>query len=252
MLEILDDAIDRGANYRANRILAALRKLFNWCVERGILESNPVWRVKAPTKEIARDRVLSDLELRRIIAACRADMFPFGPFVLLLLATAQRRGELAAMKWSHIDFTRNTWEIPASNAKNGRPNVVPLTPFALSIIGQLPRFPKCDFVFSTTGRTEVSGFSKMRKRISEGSETSGWTLHDLRRTAASGMAMVGVPPHVVEKILNHSSGVISGVALVYNRYGYGSEKREALENWCAHLEALEASDAPLSDDKEEA
>jgi integrase len=249
LLEIMDAAIDRGAGYRANRILCNVRKLFNWCLERGIVETNPAQGIKAPVKEEARDRVLSEDELRRVVTACRNESYPFGPIVLLLLATAQRRGELAEMKWNEINFDNATWEIPSARSKNKRANVVPLTPFALSILETMPRFVNCDYVFTTTRKTPVSGFSKMLKRISEGSETSDWHLHDLRRTAASGMAQVGVAPHVVEKVLNHSSGIISGVAAVYNRYGYVSEKREALENWCNHLEALEASDAPLFDDE---
>lgn len=243
LLEIMDAAIDRGAGCRANRILCNVRKLFNWCLERGIVEANPAQGIKAPVKEEARDRVLSEDELRRVVTACRIESYPFGPFVLLLLATAQRRGELAEMKWSEIDFDKATLEIPSARSKNKRANVVPLTPFALSILETMPRFVNCDYVFTTTRKTPVSGFSKMLARISELSGTKDWHLHDLRRTAASGMAQVGVAPHVVEKVLNHSSGIISGVAAVYNRYGYISEKREALEKWNAYLEALKPTDA---------
>lgn len=96
-------------------------------------------------------------------------------------------------------------------------------------------FDGCDLLFSTNRRTSVSGFSKMLRRISEASGTSGWRLHDLRRTAASGMARTGVAPHVVEKVLNHVSGSLSGVALTYNRYGYTDEKRVALEKWGSFL-----------------
>lgn len=243
LLEIMDAAIDRGAGYRANRILCNVRKLFNWCLERGIVETNPAQGIKAPLKEEARDRVLSEDELRRVVTACRNESYPFGPFVLLLLATAQRRGELAEMKWSEINFDNATWEIPSARSKNKRANVVPLTPFALSILETMPRFVNCDFVFTTTRKTPVSGFSKMLARISELSGTKDWHLHDLRRTAASGMAQVGIAPHVVEKVLNHSSGIISGVAAVYNRYGYVSEKREALEKWSAYLDGLELKGA---------
>nr|WP_281277538.1 site-specific integrase [Hankyongella ginsenosidimutans] len=138
--------------------------------------------------------------------------------------------------------SRTSSEIPSARSKNKRANVVPLTPFALSILETLPRFVNCDFVFTTTRKTAVSGFSKMLARISELSGTKDWHLHDLRRTAASGMAQVGVAPHVVEKVLNHSSGIISGVAAVYNRYGYVTEKREALEAWNAYLGGLADTD----------
>lgn len=241
VLEATDEAIDRGAVYQANRILAHYRKLFNWCMERGIVEANPAAGIKAPTKEQSRDRVLSEDELKRVIAACRNELYPFGPFVLLLLATAQRRGELANMRWSELNFDNATWEIPSTKSKNKRANVVPLTPFALAILETMPRFTNCDYVFTTTRKSPVSGFSKMLARISELSDTSGWTLHDLRRTASTMMAQEGIAPHVVEKILNHSSGTISGVAAVYNRYGYIPEKREALEKWNAYLEGLKST-----------
>src|SRR5690606_12335145 len=123
-------------------------------------------------------------------------------------------------------------------AKNGKPNTVPLSPFAMRVLDTVPCFDGCDLVFTTNRRTPVSGFSKMLRRISEASSTSDWRLHDLRRTAASGMARAGVPPHIVEKVLNHVSGEISGVAAVYNRYGYIDEKRVALNSWGSILDAF--------------
>jgi integrase len=163
----------------------------------------------------------------------------------MLLATAQRRGELAEMRWSEIDFDNKIWVIPADRSKNGKPHVVPLSLYALDVLNEVPRFLDCDYVFTTTRNSPVSGFSKMLRRLSEGSQTSDWRLHDLRRTAASGMARAGVAPHVVEKVLNHISGTISGVAAVYNRYGYDREKREALETWGEYLAQLSGqSSAP--------
>lgn len=238
VLEMYDAAKERGAIYQANRIHAHTRKFLNWCFQRGIIDVNPILGVTAPSRERARDRVLTDQEITRIVTAARAEAFPFGPFVLLLLATAQRRGELAEMRWSQIDRDNATWEIPAHMAKNGKPNVVPMSAFAMRVLDSVPRFEDCDLVFSTNRRTSVSGFSKMLKRISEGSETSDWRLHDLRRTAASRLAQAGVKPHIIEKVLNHVSGTISGVALVYNRYGYVDEKRAALEPWGEWLEKL--------------
>lgn len=106
-----------------------------------------------------------------------------------------------------------------------------ISAYAIGILSEVPKFLDSDYVFTTTRRSPVGGFSKMLKRLSERSETTGWRLHDLRRTAASGMARSSVPPYVVEKILNHVSGSFAGVAGVYNRYGYDTEKREALEKW---------------------
>lgn len=238
VLEIMDAALERGASYQANRILATIRKLFNWCLERGIIEATPIAGLKAPTRELSRDRVLDDGEIRRVLNAARLDAYPFRQFVPLLLATAQRRGELANMRWSELDLETRTWVIPAERAKNGKPHVVHLSDFAVSLLDEVPQFIDCDYVFTTTRRSPVSGFSKALRWLHKHSETSDWHMHDLRRTAASGMARAGVAPYVIEKVLNHVSGTISGVAAVYNRYGYDAERCAALEKWGARLAEL--------------
>jgi integrase len=239
VLEMMDAAVERGATYQANRILAVVRKLFNWCVERGVVEATPIAGLRAPTREQSRERVLDDAELTRLLRACRNDVYPFRQFVPLLLATAQRRGELAHARWSDIDLDGKSWVIPAERSKNGKSHVVPLSAYALQVLSEVPRFTDCDYVFTTTHRSPVSGFSKMLRRLCQGSETSDWRLHDLRRTAASGMARAGIAPHVVEKVLNHLSGTIRGIALVYNRFGYHGEKRAALEQWGHMLEQFD-------------
>lgn len=238
ILELMDSAVARGSSYQANRILAHVRKLFNWCVERGIIETSPIVGVKPPTKEISRERALNDDEIIRLLRACRNDVYPFRQFAPLLLATGQRRGELAEMRWSEIDLDAKTWVIPSERSKNGKTHVVPLSSFALDKLAEVPRFLDCDYVFTTTHKSPVSGFSKALRRLSDGAQIWDWRWHDLRRTAASGMAGLKVAPHVMEKILNHVSGIISGVAAVYNRHGYDKEKAEALELWGDHLNKL--------------
>jgi len=238
VLEIMDAALERGASYQANRILATIRKLFNWCLERGIIEATPIAGLKAPTRELSRDRVLDDGEIRRVLNAARLDAYPFRQFVRLLLATAQRRGDLANMRWSELDLEARTWVIPAERAKNGKPHVVHLSDFAVSLLDEVPQFVDCDYVFTTTRRSPVSGFSKALRWLHKHSETSDWHMHDLRRTAASGMARAGVAPYVIEKVLNHVSGTISGVAAVYNRYGYDAERCAAMDKWGETLCAL--------------
>ncbi|MXP28882.1 tyrosine-type recombinase/integrase [Porphyrobacter algicida] len=238
VLEMMDAALARGSNYQANRILSHIRKLFNWCVERGIVEASPIVGLKPPTKEISRERILEDDEIVRVLRACRNDVYPFRQFAPLLLATAQRRGELAEMRWGEIDFDAKTWVIPSERSKNGKAHVVPLSAFALAVLEDVPRFLDCDYVFTTTRKSPISGFSKALRRLSEGSQTTNWRWHDLRRTAASGMARQDVAPHVVEKILNHVSGIISGVAAVYNRHAYDKDKVEAMEVWGQTLERL--------------
>lgn len=238
ILGLMDAAIERGSAYQANRIHSHLRKLFNWCLERGIIDTSPVLGTRAPTREQARDRVLDDGEIKAVLAASAAGSGPYAQFVPLLLATGQRRGEVSKMRWSEIDFAAKIWVIPAELSKNGKPHVVPLSNYALRVIGEIPRWAGCDFAFTTTGRSPIRSFSKGLRHIHAQSKTSDWRFHDLRRTAASGMARLGIAPHVVEKVLNHISGTISGVAAVYNRYGYDAEKREALEAWGKCLEEM--------------
>lgn len=199
ILELMDAAIERGAGYQANRILSHVRKLFNWCIERGILEASPIAGVKPPTKEVSRERVLNDDELVRILRACRNEVYPFRQIVPMLLATAQRRGELTEMRWSEIDLEEKVWVIPAERAKNGKKHYVPLSTFALEILNEVPRFLDCDYVFTTTRQTPVSGYSKWLRRLSAESETSDWRYHDLRRTAATNLAKLGVTQAVTEK-----------------------------------------------------
>lgn len=202
---MMDRAIERGAAYQANRIHSHLRKLFNWCLDRGKIEASPMTGTKAPTREKARDRVLTPAEIARLVAACRAEPYPFGPYTLILLVTAQRRGEVANMRWSEIDWENNVWEIPGERSKNGKPHLVPLSPLALSVLRGIPRFEGCDLVFTTTRTSPISGITKMVIRLQDASETRDWRLHDLRRTAATEMAKMGIVPHVVEKVLNHIS-----------------------------------------------
>lgn len=236
VLEMMDAALARGSSYQANRILSHIRKLFNWCLERGVIEASPIVGLKPPTKELSRERTLEDDEVARLLRACRNDVYPFRQFAPLLLATAQRRGELAEMRWSEIDFEAKTWVIPSERSKNGKAHVVPLSAFSLGMLAEVPRFLDCnDYVFTTTRKSPVSGFSKALCRLSEGSD---WRWHDLRRTAATGMARLSVAPHVVEKILNHVSGIISGISAVYNRHFYDHEKRDALEQWGEALSRL--------------
>lgn len=241
VVRILDDIVAGGAPGRANHALAVLKKLMNWSLDRGMIDVNPIAGLKPPSKTKARDRVLTDAELSKFMDASKADAYPFGSILQVLLLTGQRRGEVSEMKWSHIDFETATWTIPAERAKNGLAHDVPLSSAVLSILGSLPRFAGSDFVFTTTGTTPVSGFGRAKDRIDDAIGTSDWWVHDLRRTAASGMARIGISPHIIEKVLNHKSGIISGVAAVYNRYSYAEEKREALEQWAKTISEIPAT-----------
>lgn len=238
VVRLLDEIVASGTPYRANRALAALKKLMNWALDRGMIEVNPIAGLKPPHKERSREVVLTDEQLASLIRAADAEGFPFGDVVKLLILTGQRRSEVAEMRWSELDLGRAVWTIPSHRSKNGQTHEVPLSPSALAVLRSLPRFLGSDYVFTTTGRAPISGFGRMKRRLSAAYEMMDWRLHDIRRTAASGMARMGVDPHVIEKVLNHRSGIISGVAAVYNRYGYEKEKREALAQWASHLECL--------------
>ena len=190
VIDVLDGIVARGAPTQANRTLAAIRKLYNWSMDRGVIDHNPVTGLKPPAKETVRDRVLTDEEVKRLWSAWNSLDWPFGPLFKLLLITGQRRSEVAGMKWSDIDFDKNIWTIPRELAKNDRTHDVPLSPLAVEIFENVPRFVKRDLIFSTNGRTPVSGFGRPKKLVDEKSEVTDWRLHDLRRTAASGMALI--------------------------------------------------------------
>ena len=230
---LLEDRIAAGHGYMANRLLAHVRKFFNWCIERRWLSASPAAGLKSPVKEQARDRVLSKDEIVEFWSGCDELGWPFGPALKLLLLTGQRRDEVARMQWSHLDLEEGLWTLPKQETKADRQHEVPLSPMAQEIIKAVPR--NGDFVFTTTGRTPISGFSKIKVRLDGLSSLTDWRFHDLRRTAASSMAEIGIAPHVIEKVLNHATGQISGVAAVYNRHAYRREKADALNAWARAL-----------------
>jgi integrase len=255
--DLLDGIVDRGAPVVANRTLAVLRRLCNWAIERGIIEASPCNKIKPPAAEESRDRVLSDDEIRLAWNAFERVGWPFGPLAKLLLLTGARRDEIAQARWSEVDIESTTWTIAKERSKNGNAHEIPLSDAAIGILKSLPSIGdrKDAFVFSTTGRTPVSGFSNAKEAIdramveAHGADAEAiphWTFHDLRRSAASGMAGIGIAPHVVEAALGHRSGTIKGVAAVYNRYNYAAEKRTALDAWARRLEAIVTGAAMLN------
>jgi integrase len=237
VIAALDDIVDRGAPYVANRSLAHLRKLFNWALPRYRLVENPCRGVQPPSEEKSRDRVLSDDELKRVWLAAVALGWPFGPLVQLLILTGARREEVAAIEWSEIDLARKLWTLPPDRVKNKRRHEVPLSPPVLAIIEALPR-KTSKLVFTTNGKTPVSGHARTKEKLDELSKVRQWRVHDLRRTVASGMAGLKVAVPVVEKVLNHTSGTFRGIVGVYQRHHFSDEKREALEAWAAYVERL--------------
>ena len=233
IVAILDELIAGGMGTGVNRALSSISKLFNWAADRGIIEHNPIAGMKKPVPERSRDRILSDKELRAVWRSSAAEGYPFGAFTQVLIATGQRRSEVAEMRWSEIDFEKGIWTLPAERAKNKSLHVIPLSPVVTDLLQSVPRFLRSDYVFTTTGTSPISGIGKYKERLTSASKTDTipWTIHDIRRTVATEMARLGIAPHIIEAVLNHKTGVISGVASIYNRYGYAEEKREALERW---------------------
>jgi integrase len=161
------------------------------------------------------------------------------------LLTAQRRDDVAGMTWAEVDIAKAVWVIPRDRAKSDREHEVQLSAAAVVVLQSISRTAGDGLVFSTTGTTAVSGFSKAKVRLDaamlalhKGGAIPQWTLHDLRRTATSGMARLNFPPHVVDKILNHTGGAISVVAATYNRFAYLEERRAALEAWGRYVNGL--------------
>ena len=244
VIQLIDRVADRGARIHANRVLAAVRVLFNWALSRGVIEAaSPAAGVKAPSTEVVRERVLNEDELREVWRAADTIPYPFGPFFKLLILTAQRRVEVAGMRWSEIDESRALWTIPGDRAKNGRAHEVPLSSPALDILRSIPRVEDVHLVFTTNGQTPISGFSKAKLRLDQASgvglaDRDEWRVHDIRRSVTTFMAEMGIAPHVVDKLLNHVSGSIRGVAAVYNRHSYTDERRRALDAWAHRLAAI--------------
>ena len=247
VLDLLDGIVDRGGGLSANRTLAAVRKLFNWALQRGIIDASPVASIKAPLAERSRDRILTDDEVRWFWKACDLVGYPFGRLAQMLLLTGQRRREVAGLSYAEIDFTNRLWVIPGVRTKNGDPHEVPLSLRALSIIEMAPRIQTDKgYVFTTRAEKHVKGYSQAKAAIdrailavaceeSPTAEIPRWTFHDLRRTAASGMARLGIDLPVIEKILNHSSGSFAGIVGVYQRHSFSDEKRKALEAWASFV-----------------
>ena len=150
--------------------------------------------------------------------------------------TGQRREEIAQLTWDELDLTSQTWTLSASRTKNGKPHIVHLSKESLAVLMHMPKLGR--FVFSLSGIKPFQSFSAAKRDLDRLSAVSDWRLHDLRRTCVSGMARLGVAPHVADKVLNHQTGTISGVAAVYQRHEFLGERKDALERWGTHVTCL--------------
>jgi integrase len=232
VVEIISAIEQRGAPAAANKTLKSLKTFLRWCVGRAVLDQSPAEGVPLPAKE-ARDRVLNDQELAKVIVAAREMGGPYGGIVELLALTGQRREEVARMKWDELDLVQRVWTLPKSRTKNAKEHLVHLSEQAITVLKRADK--KGPFVFSLLGTKPFHEFSRRKRRLDQLSGVAGWRLHDLRRTCVSAMARLGIAPHVADKILNHQAGTISGVAAVYQRHEFLSERRQALDLWGAHM-----------------
>lgn len=279
VIALLDSIVDAGAPVSANRTLAAMRRLFNWCLERDAIAASPCAGVRPPTPETSRSRFLSDYEIRLVWNAADQIGYPFGPVVKLLLLTGQRLNEVAQMRWSELDLDpeKPIWRLPGERVKNGTAHNVPLSPQVISVLDGIVRVKgDPDFVFTTgparkgavaadpISLTPPSGFSKAKRRLDAAvlaaqqrqatelgmapqlvAALPNWRFHDLRRTMASHMAALGVDLPVIERVLNHVSGSFAGVSGVYQRHSYANEKRAALRLWAEHVQAVVTGPASM-------
>jgi integrase len=250
--DLVDDVAERGV-IMANRTLAYLKAMFGSdAAKKRAGASNPFEDLKL-TDEEGRTRVLSAAEFKAAWSAAGELGFPFNDIVRLLALTGQRLNEIARLRWNEIDFDKRQIELPGSRTKNGRDHIVPLSDAALEILKAAPKIKSAQNLVFTLNGNAVSGWSKPRKFLAEavtealGYEPERWTLHDLRRTAATRMAEdLKIPPHIVDKILNHSTGVVKGVAAIYNRAELLDERRAALAAWASYVERMVSGNQPAN------
>jgi integrase len=253
----LDKLVRAGRATMAGRTLAYARAAFRWAEKRGKVPANPFQGLPIAASNTARERVLSDGEIAEVWAGTHTLGYPFAPFFELAILTMQRRAEVAGMRWSEIAEDLSVWTLPGSRMKNGRPHDVHLSDPAREILRLIPRIDGCDLVFSTTGKTPISGISKAKaaldaaivKARTEEAEKVGrkpvtltpWRLHDLRRSGVSALAGLGFDSIVVDKILAHQPAKLLGVAAVDQRHEFARERAAALDAWATHVLGTEAN-----------
>ena len=238
----LTDALQKdGKPVAARRVYEIATRVFNWAQGRGDIGASHFAALKPPVKKKPRGRALKEREIKVLWPALTEMAYPFGPLQQLLLLLGQRRSEVAEMEWPEVDINKRIWTIPAARSKNQSEHIVPLPDAAVFILDSLPRFDEGDFMFTTTaGEKPVSGFSKAKVRTDQilaehKTAIEGWRVHDLRRTCRTGMARLGVPEIVSERVLNH---LPQGLGKIYNVHEYLDEKRDALVQWAQEVQNI--------------
>jgi integrase len=223
----------------ANRARSTMSAMFSWAMREGLAATNPVANTNKRA-ERPRDRVLKDPELRLVWQALSEGQY--GAIIKLLMLTAQRVSEIAGLRWSEIDFDRGVISLPGERTKNARPHEIPMAPTVRALLQAQPKIDGRDLVFGQPGGGPFSGLSGCKERLdariaelNNGQPLAPWVHHDLRRSAATGMAEIGIQPHIIEAVLNHVSGHKGGIAGIYNRAQYAAEKAQALARWDKHV-----------------
>jgi integrase len=239
VIELAEEiAVDRPV--MANRAVSVLHRFFWWLTTRDVIPANPVSGVVRPTKEIARERALSDAEIKALWLALDGMGGPLAAAIKTMLLTGQRRAECGGMRRSEI--SDGVWSLPASRTKNKKPHTISLSKQALAVIVEQPVLS--DFVFSRGGVRPATDFSAFKKRLDAIAQLgAAWRLHDLRRTCASGLQRLGVRPETIEKCLNHRSGVYQGVVGIYQVDAMAEQTRDALARWGDHVERIVKGEA---------
>ena len=231
-IALTDALLDADKPAAAHKLHQVIKRIGNWLVDRDELEISPFASWKPPARIEYRAKALTDDEITTLWQVWTDIDYPFGTAAKLLLLLGQRRDEVGHMLWPEVDLDRAEWMLPSERTKSSRAHLVPLPDMAASLLQDVPRFEN-DYVFSTTsGRRPIGGFSKTKKRVDEASGVEGWRWHDLRRTCRTGMAALGVPDVVAERVLNHQP---QGLVKIYNLHEYTSEKREALDRWAQRV-----------------
>ena len=243
----LDGMSQEGKETTAARTLAYGRAAFGWALKRGKIENNPFANLPISTRAAQRDRALSQDEAREVWDAAGTLLTPIGQFIRVALLTLARRDEVANMRWSEVSVERREWTIPAARSKNGKAHHIHLSDQTMEVLASVPRFEGQDLIFSTTGKTPISGFSSFKRQLdaaivakrqkdaSERGDVSAplvpFVLHDFRRSGVSALAEMGFDSIVADKLLNHQPAKLLGVAGVYQRYDFAKERARALDFW---------------------
>jgi integrase len=234
---IVDDL--KSTPTEQNHAHSAIAIFLRWCARRGYIEVSPAEHLQLPARTKPRARVLSDAELA---AVWECSTGVFGSIVRLCILLGQRRSEIAGLRWEWIDAERRLISFPAEHVKNNRSHTFPYGELAAEVLDATPMLGPYVFPARNASK-QFSGWSQSKTRLDKAVSAAGysvapWTLHDLRRTFATNLAALAIPVHVTERLLNHVSGTVSGVAAIYNKFQYIDEMRDAVYRWEERLKRI--------------